>query len=280
MVGMLTDHAVVRLTLLFACLGGHMVWSQVGASLTEGRNALHSGNSAAAATSFQRAFDELQAVHAPPEETLPVLVVLSTAWLNDGNLSRAERALLTAKQLGETNTPLWLKAELINNWAVLHLRLSHHAEARDELMEALALAGQSRAPQALVPNILHTLAVVETHLGQYSQALQHQQTALQLWQAFLPPDHPNVIQGLTALSLAQYLSGDAEGAHESMQTAIASARRTYGKKSPALARLLQDDAVILTRLGFKSEAKASAQEANHIGLVKSCGCSRLLARRH
>ena len=72
------------------------------------------------------------------------------------------------------------------------------------------------------------------------------------------PDHPHFVKGFAALAALQYLSGEPLEAHESIQRAIASARKLYGPKHSMLADLLNSDAVILDRLKRKREAKKRA----------------------
>ena len=259
------DSAVARITLVFIVIGvasGQTSTADYVALLQEGRAAFAAGQFESATSALGRAAAQMEAAGQGPEATLPVLLALSTAWLNLENVSRAERALLDGDKLAAAATSTILKAALKNNWAIVYLKIGRYAQARGEVADGLNLIDKLPGAQLLEAKLLNTLVVIETRLGHYAQAVLHQQRALDLWMALRSPNDPDVIQAHTAMGVAEYFSGRAQAAHLSFESAITSARQTYGGKHPLLAQLLQNDAVVLTRLGLKSEAKAQLRAAN------------------
>ena len=206
----------------------------------EGHRYLDSGDAEAAVTSFQRAYQRMQTENQSSDRLFLVLIDLSSAYLETGNYSQAERVLLTAADLPNKTPNVVRDAEIINNQVCIQVRLGRYSEAKAASERALRMIENVPAATALVPNILDDLATAEIYLGEGHQALRHQQEAVQRWQTLLPPDHSDLINGYSVLATAQYLNGQFKEAGVSIQNAVSAAERHYGLQSPRLARLLRD----------------------------------------
>jgi tetratricopeptide (TPR) repeat protein len=235
-----------------------------GTLMMDGRHAIEAGKPDIAATFFQQVFDRMQVSNASTEEQVNVLIALSTARLDSGNLSQGERLLMLADQLLAKEPNPLLQAQLLNNWASVHLRLGRYAQAQAESKRAFQLVENMPAAAELTPYLLDSMAVAELYQGQYPQALQHQQDAIDRWLAFLPNDHPDLIKGLTVMSTAQYFMGKFKEARNSLEMAITSAKAKYGRQSPDVARLLRNELIVLNRLGLKKEVRARQRELSQI----------------
>jgi tetratricopeptide (TPR) repeat protein len=200
----------------------------------------------------------------PAKSLVPILIDLSSSHIESGNVSQAERALLAASALeADAPNPIW-RAEIISNRVCILIRLGHYVEAKSESERALLLIEGMPEATALVPNLLDDLASAEIYLGELTPALRHQQDAVQRWKSLLPPDHPDLIKAYSVLATAQFLCHQFKEARLSLETAISSAERSYGDHSPKFARLLQDEVIVLTRLGLKSEARIRQRQISHL----------------
>ncbi len=240
------------------------VSGDIQALLQSGRESLEINDSVSAENAFRMALEKMDTANVPSETVVHALIALSTACLEQGKISQAERALLKAGLLkAEPVTAV----ELANNWAVVHAKLGREQESRTELMQALAQYEVSPDAKPVLPSLLDNLASAEIHLGEYPDAVGHLQRAIVLWREFLPTEHPVLAKWYASLSTAQYLAGSPEAAHSSMETAIGIAQRAYGKHDHMVASLIQSEMVILTRLGLKKEIKARRRELSQMGLA-------------
>jgi tetratricopeptide (TPR) repeat protein len=188
----------------------------------------------------------------------------ATSYLESGNLRRAEEILLELSRLQEGKMDELEAAILANVWGCLHLKQGRFGQARTELAGALSRISEDRGGSQLTATLLYNLTAAEIQLALYAEALLHQQEAIRRWQMRLPASHPVLIKSYGTLATVQYMLNDAAAAHVSMLTAIDSARHSLGDRSPLLADLLESHAIILRRLGLKSDAKAAEMEARHI----------------
>ncbi|MGA8596174.1 MAG: tetratricopeptide repeat protein [Bryobacteraceae bacterium] len=228
--------------------------------ISDGKRALDAGGPLDAIRSFRMALaarngDASSGLH-------PLLIALATAYLDAGDLHGAEVTLVEASRAAPPDA--LSKAELENDWGSLLLKEGRLNESSDRFTHAMELLNSNTGGNELAPAVLNNLAATEIRLGRYNQALGHQKEALAKWAIFEGPDHPDLIKGRASLATLEFLVGRAEDARHSMDSAIASARRTYGPNSSVLGNLLESQAVILKKLGLKKEAKSAQAEARHI----------------
>jgi tetratricopeptide (TPR) repeat protein len=235
-----------------------------GPLLQQGRRALEVGRAELAAADFRQALDRMDADHLPPTLLFPVRMALTTAYLQSDDLRRADQTLLEAtRSQSRTNDDL-VDAELANNWACLHLKQSRVEQARMEFTEVLNRVARNPSGWQVTPSVLENLAITEIRLGLYREALSHQQEALRRWKIYLPATHINLIKAYTSLATIQYRLNDPAAAGASMRMAIDTGRQSLGDRSPLMAKLLRNYAIVLRRLNKKREAKAFEVEASRI----------------
>jgi tetratricopeptide (TPR) repeat protein len=231
--------------------------------ISEGKRALERGQPQDAVRSFRMALAAQTGAEVSSGNQHPLLIALATAYLDAGDLHGAEVTLVEASRAAPQDA--LSKAELDNDWGSLLLKEGRLTESRDRLNHALGLLSGNKAGNELAPSVLNNLAATEIRLGRYSEALDHQREALARWATFESSDHPDVIKGRTSLATLEFLTGKPKDARHSMDSAIASARRTYGPNSPTLGDLLESQVVVLKKLGLKKEAKSAQAEARRIG---------------
>jgi tetratricopeptide (TPR) repeat protein len=229
--------------------------------VSDGNRALDTGRPLEAIRSFRMALESGSTV--PADRRHALLVALATAYLDAGDLHGAEATLVEASRTAPGDA--LSKAELENDWGSLLLKQGRLEESYGRFAAALELLNGHAEGKQLEPAVLNNLAATEIRLGRYAQALNHQRDALTRWAAFESPDHPDVIKGRASLATLEFLIGQAEAARHSMDLAIASARRTYGSDSEALRDLLENQVIILKKLGLKKESKSALAEARRIG---------------
>jgi tetratricopeptide (TPR) repeat protein len=246
---------------------------QYRALLQHGRQALDQGRPESAAADFRSVLGMMMADRLAPGVMFPVRIALATAYLESGDLRHAEESLLEATR-SQTGTMSDLAAvQLANNWGSLHLKRGRCEQARKEFADALIRVEGNPAGWPLTATLFDNLSAAEIALRLYPEALIHQQEAIRRWQVWLPAGHPDMIKAYASLATAQYFSNNATAAQASMRTAIDSARRSFGDRSPLLADLLESQAIILRRLGLKREARAASTEARRISRPKTNGSS-------
>jgi tetratricopeptide (TPR) repeat protein len=231
--------------------------------LSDGKQALESGRPLDAIRSFRKALDSPSGRTLPSDGQHALLIALTTAYLDAGDLHGAEETLVEASRIGTSGAVS--QAELENDWGSLLLKQGRLGESHSRFCHALELLSGNAEGKKLAPAVLNNLAAAEIRLGRYDQALHHQEEALARWAAFESPAHPDLIKGRASLATLEFLIGKPEDARLSMDLAIASARRTYGPNSGVLGDLLDSQTIILKKLGLKKEAKSAQAEARRIG---------------
>ena len=188
------------------------------------------------------------------DELTSVRVTLATAYMEAGANPEAESVLRDAqKSLGDGIC----RADLLNAWGMLHLKLDRLQAAEAELREALRVA----AGGELTATIEHNLASVEMRTGRYGEALGHERDAIGRMEETLAPDHPTLIRARASLASLQYMMGQPREAKESMDRAIRSAEITYGPTHPLVADLLMSDALVLEKLKLRGDARRARRRA-------------------
>ncbi len=101
--------------------------------------------------------------------------------------------------------------------------------------EALALAIQLNGKDAtIVARDEQLLGATLARAGEWTRAQVHYQRALELIQAMLGPDHPDVALLLSGLASCSHYTGDIEGSRKAFARAIEIRERVFGKNSPVL----------------------------------------------
>jgi tetratricopeptide (TPR) repeat protein len=241
-----------------------------------GNRALDRGSAEEAASDLQRALEAKILTGAAPKDLLGLRVTLATAYMEAGAYREAEAALDEAQKTAWQLSDGVARAELLNAWSVLHLRLGKLAASEAELLEAQRILIQSRESGDILPTVLHNLAAIEMRTGRYAEALSHDRAALVLLEKTLRPDHPSLIRCWASLGSVEYLAGQRQEARISLDRAIASAEKTYGADHPLVADLLDSEAVVLDGLKLKKEARRARGRARRIrGTAEPAGEERL-----
>lgn len=232
--------------------------------IAAGNRALDKGSPEEAAADFVQALCAGIRAGASVKELLHLWVTLATAYMEAGAYREMEAVLQetqkTAWQLDDARS----RAELLNAWSALHLKLGQLSAAEAELQEAWRIVAQVPAPGDLLPTVLHNLAAVEMRTGRYAEALSHEQEAMRRVGKTLAPDHPMLIRAWASLASLQYMMGQPQEAKLSMMRALTSAEKTYGPAHPLLADLLESDAVLLDKLKLKKDARQARERARKI----------------
>jgi tetratricopeptide (TPR) repeat protein len=232
--------------------------------IAAGNRALDNGSPEEAAADFAHALDDEVHTGASVNDLLHLRVTLATACLEAGAYREMEAVLQEAQKTAFQLTDARSRAELLNAWSALHLKLGRLPAAEAELQEARRIVMQIPNPGDLLPTVLHNLAAIEMRTGRYPEALSHEQEAMHLWEKALSRDHPTLIRGWASLASLQYVIGQPQEAKLSLEKALASVEKTYGPIHPLVADLLESDAIVLDKLKLKREAKRARERAQTI----------------
>jgi len=231
--------------------------------IAAGNRALDKGSPEEAAADFAHELDEGIRAGSPVTDLLHLRVTLATAYMEAGEYREMEAVLQEAQKTWQLTDGV-SRAELLNAWSALHLKLGQLSAAEAELREAWRTVQPAGASGDLLPTILHNLAAVEMRRGRYAEALGYEQDAMQRLERMLAPDHPTLIRGWASLASLQFMMGKPAEAKESFARALASAERTYGPSHAFVAELLESDAIVLDKLKVKKEAKQVRARARKI----------------
>lgn len=237
---------------LVLCVAG--LTSQPTDWVADGNRALDREKPDEAARDFAQAIEAAVQAGASVETLVHLRITLATAFMEAGRYRDVE-AVLQAAERSAGGTAGIPRAEILNSWSALHLKMGKMSEAEAELEQARRLV--SGIPQAgLLPaTVLHNLAAVEMRTGRYTEALENEQEALRRFKSALSPDHPTLIRAWASLASIQYMTGHGAEARVSIEQALASAERTYGPAHPLIADLMESDAVVLDKLKLKKSAR-------------------------
>ncbi len=249
------------ITLLF--LAGCLLFQQSD-WIAAGNRALDKGSPEEAAAYFSKALDAKIRAAAPVKEVLHLRVTLATAYLEEGEYRQAQAVLQEAQRTAWQVDDSESRAELLNAWSALHLKLGQWAAAEAELREARETVMKLTEPAGLLPTLLHNLAAIEMRTGRYQEALGHEQDAIGSLEKAATPDHAALIRSWASLASLQYMMGQPREAKSSLDRAIASAEKAYGPSHVLLADLLDSDAVVLDQLKFRKEARLARARAKKI----------------
>jgi len=232
--------------------------------IAAGNRALDNGSPEEAAADFARALDAHVQQGASVQDLLHLRITLATAYMEAGEYRDMEAVLQEAQKTAWQLTDGVSRAELLNAWSALHLKLGQLAAAEAELQEAGRVVMKVANPGNLLPAVLHNLAAVEMRTGRYAEALSHEQEAIGLLEKTLAPDHPTLIRGWASLASVRYMMGRPQEARASLDRAIAAAEKAYGPSHALLADLLDSDAVVLDKLKLKKDARLARERAKKI----------------
>ncbi len=251
--------ANIALALFASCL-----FAQQTEWIAEGNRAFDQGRPAEAATDFAKALSAFSQAGASDQDLVQLRISLATAYMEAGEYRAAEAALLQAQKTGGEWTDGISRAELLNAWSALHLKMGRFPEAEAELRDALRIVGALQLTGDLPPTVLHNLAAVEMRTGRYREALADEREAMRQLEKTLAANHPTLIRGWASLAALQYMMGQPEEARGAIERAVRSAGITYGPAHPLLADLLMSDAVVLDKLKLNREARQARKRAHRI----------------
>jgi tetratricopeptide (TPR) repeat protein len=232
--------------------------------IAAGNRALDNGSPEEAAADFVQALEAQARAGVSAKDLLHLRVTLATAYMEAGAYREMEAVLTEAQKTAWQLNDGPSRAELLNAWSALHLKLGRWAAAEAELREARRIVMQITEPGELLPTVLHNLAAIEMRTGRYPEALSHEQEAMRLWEKALNSNHPTVIRGWASLASLQYVMGRLHEAKMSLERALASAENTYGPTHRLVADLLESHAVVLDKLKLKGEARRARKRAQAI----------------
>ena len=132
------------------------------------------------------------------------------------------------------------------------------AEAMHE--KALAVAELEKDPVQIYGSEVD-LGSTYTRAGAYGKAVPHFERALELREASVGPDHPDVALVLSNLGTAYNHAGDPKRARDAFERALAIREHYYGKNSPVLTATLDNFAGFLRRQGDIKAALALQERA-------------------
>jgi len=133
-----------------------------------GGRALDHGRLEEAATDFAEALRAGIQSGLPAADLLHLRITLATAYIEARRYREAEGVLDEAQKAGVPVSGV-TRAELLNAWSALHLRLGQFSTAEGELQEAWRLVIDLPNSGDLVPAILNNLAAIEMRTGQYGR---------------------------------------------------------------------------------------------------------------
>jgi len=237
---------------------------------------MDNGSPEEAAADFAHALEGEVRAGASVKDLLHLRVTLATAYMEAGDYRETEAVLQEAQKSAVQLTDDLSRAELLNAWSALHLKLGRLAAADAELREASRIVLKVSEPGDLLPTVLHNLAAIEMRTGRYDEALSQEHTAMRLWEKKLCPNHPTMIRGWASLASLEYVMGQPQEAKMSLERAIESAEKTYGPAHPLVADLLESDAIVLDKLKLKREARRARERAQRIRRTQpAAGADRL-----
>jgi tetratricopeptide (TPR) repeat protein len=232
--------------------------------IAQGNRAFDQGRPEEAATDFAKALSAFSQAGASANDLVHLRITLATAYMEAGDDRASEAALQEAQKAAGNQGDSMPRAELLNAWSALHLKMGRFTEAEAELRDASRIVKALQLTGDLPPTVLHNLASVEMRTGRYREALADEQEAMRQLEKTLAADHPALIRGWASLAALKYMMGEPEEARGEMERAVRSAEITYGPAHPLLADLLMSDAVVLDKLKLKRAARQARNRAQSI----------------
>jgi tetratricopeptide (TPR) repeat protein len=239
--------------------------------IAAGNTAMDKGSPQEAAADYALALDANIGAGVSAKDLIHLRVTLATAYMEAGTYREMEAVLQGSQRTAWQLSDGISRAELLNAWSALHLKLGKFSAAEAELQEARRAVMKLPEPGDLLPAILHNLAGIEMRTGRYDAALGNELAAMHELQKTLAPDHPSLIRGWASLASLQYMMGRPAEAKLSMDRALASAEKTYGPGHPLIADLLESDALVFDKLRLNREARRARDRARKIRGTAAAG---------
>jgi tetratricopeptide (TPR) repeat protein len=189
-----------------------------------------------------------------------ILVNLSRAYRQMGNLPRSERALQDAVRLGKEafkESPLRL-AELRAQLGTVRLQSGQLKEAERELKAALTLAEKNGGENTLVmARILANLSPLYYSQQKWDLAEQTALRSLRIAEEQLGPEHADLTETLGNLGVYYYRQKDFSKAESLMRRSIAIRQKAYGPEN-------RDTTVVKGLLAQVLAASGADEEAERL----------------
>lgn len=158
----------------------------------------------------------------------------------------------------------WQTATLLSV-ARLHLAAGKPKAARKELLRALGGLERAAPPERReMAHVLSSLGALEVHLKHYQRAGLWLERAARLVASEFGPRHTMYAEVLVDRASVQERLGDENMAEQSLRSAVAIQTDRLGPTSPAVAHTILKHAVVLAKLGRKSEAQELEDAARSI----------------
>lgn len=237
--------------------------------IRDGNAARDRGAFAEAAADFSQALQSEIDQHACAGLVAHLRVTLATAYMEAGAYREAESALQDAQMTTPESSSELARAERLNAWSALHLKLGQLAPAESELREAVRISTKLPDTGDLPAIALHNLAAVEMRTGRYTEAFGHESEAVRRFEQNPASDPGTLIRGWASLGALQYMMAKPREARTSMEHAIHLAENTYGPSHGLIADLLLSDAVVLEKLRLHQEARRARDRARKISSAQT-----------
>ncbi|REJ73360.1 MAG: hypothetical protein DWQ36_02055 [Acidobacteria bacterium] len=232
---------------------------------------LELGEGGRALEELEDAYEQREAIAAPPGELAQAAQHLADAVLESGDLDRAETLYREAidSWLLEVTPPDPGLARSWNDLGVLLVRRGEMEEAAELLRRALEarrqVYGESHAE---VAHSLRNLAGAERGLGNSELALEMLEQALAIYRQRFGDLHPDVAETYNNLAVARSQAGDVAGAVDAMRSAIATLRQLFGDGHPGLILPLSSLGSLLVREERSVEALPVLEQARQLSLAE------------
>src|SRR5712691_4435857 len=126
--------------------------------IAAGNHALDRGKPEEAAADFAQAVDANVHAGASAEDLLHLRVTLATAYMEAGAYRDMEAVLQEAQKSANQLNDGVSRAELLNAWSALHLKLGKLSDAEADLREARRIVMKLPDQGDVQPAVLHNLA--------------------------------------------------------------------------------------------------------------------------
>ncbi len=193
-----------------------------------------------------------------PHSQARLLRVMGEAQLHLSQVDAARSTLDSAmRKLGDGDS-LSLRAEIDGLRSAVASRELRMDDARRYFDSALTLATRASGPESVDAGRIHALSSFSMlSLARYPDAKVAAENAHRILVGALGAEHPEAIQALVALSLAQEVLREDAPAMVNVRTAIAMLERHYGRDDARLVRPLHILGSLLNRQRKFEEARAA-----------------------
>lgn len=209
------------------------------------------------------------AAAASPQDQARALSVCGQIALGAGMLDEARQHLDGAiKLLADGDATIDL-AGIMDIRATVDVSAGDLVSADSRLNAAYAMAsatGEAHSPEAA--QIANDLGAVRFKRGDYGNARLAFETAAQLRQELLPPNHPSIAQSLNNLAAVCARLGEHAAARDRYMQALAIRQAAFGERHPDVAETLLNLALLDLADGRPNDARSEAEHA--VAIVEAC----------